>query len=64
MKPCPCERGFIKGRLRGVDLQILPAPLLDCAACEGNYDFKLVMCRDPWEGNYWYEWRLIPAPGT
>ncbi len=50
--------------MKGLDIPNLPAPLLDCAACEGKYDFKIVMCRDPWEGNYWYEWRLIPAPGT
>ena len=36
---CPCERGFIKGRLRGLDLPILPDPL-DCVTAKENMSSK------------------------
>ena len=58
---CPCGRGCIRGRLKGLDIED-KTPMLDCAACTETHYLKLVMCWDEYEGNYWYEWRLVELP--
>ena len=57
---CPCGRGCIRGRLKGLDIED-KTPMLDCAACDETYYLKLVMCWGEYL-DYWYEWRLEDLP--
>jgi len=54
---CPCGKGQIIGELRSVIKN--KEPEINCDVCKNNFIFKNYMKRDPWEGNYWYEWFLI-----